>query len=356
MEGTIAGNLIAAGIGLVFGVLFEDPLTRLRDKFIHKYKRLFYKNPSQIRTSETFSFGPLQTSWLIVDGDGKEEYSEESIDTHFENKKVSLPDDLESLRKTITQEQNDQKKKGDHYFWNGDMYALDRISVEREDKEKSLGLEMWFRFSDYYTFLATQKAVNEKVLFEKYFSEQDQFSPHKYFASSFGINLAVITLDDYLLVPKRSSIVGAYKNLYSASVNETLDRGLDRSANGLAPDLYRCAVRGIAEELGYTQSQSRMIDFLSIGVDTKLSQWGMLGMTKIQKTAEDVLVWRSRGVKDRWEYSQMEIVKFTIKDVILFVHDHSDWTPAGLACIYHMLVHEFSKEKVEKEIQKVFKK
>lgn len=354
MDNTILSNLFSAIVGIVVGVILEDPLTKIRDAVTHRARRLFYKKPSRINRSEKFSFGTLISSWYIVDGDGELTYQPKTITTHYENDYLTLPDDLKKRKIKIDKEQDEKRKKGQQFFSNGDRYYLDGFTINRSDYKENLTLELFFGPSDYYTFLATNMGLEDAVLREQYLKDVTWQSPVKYFSNSFGVNLAIITSDEYILIPKRSGLVGTNKNLYNISINEGLSRTFDRGINGQSPDLYRCAIRGAVEELGLSDITAGDVKFLSFGVDTKYAQWALLGMAKTTKTAEEILQWRSRGVKDKWESAEIEIVKFTVKDVVAFVHSHPQWAPAGLACLYHTLVHEFRRVVVDKEIAKHF--
>jgi hypothetical protein len=97
-------------------------------------------------------------------------------------------------------------------------------------------------------------------------------------------------------------------------------------------------------------SNQEQIYFLSFGVDSWYAQWGLLGMARIQRTAQEILNYRKSGVKDL-ENAQIYLLNFEINEVISFVQAHQPWAPGGLACLYHTLVHEFGREAVENEIK-----
>src|SRR2546425_2785075 len=63
-----------------------------------------------ITTSPYFSFGHLQTTWIVVDGDGTEEYKQENIHTHFDPRPDKLPDDLAARREHIQKRQEENRQ------------------------------------------------------------------------------------------------------------------------------------------------------------------------------------------------------------------------------------------------------
>jgi len=346
-------DIIIAATGVVLGVFFEEPLTKLKDAIIHHYKRLFYKKPHRLNSSGSFSFGRLQTSWIIVDGDGSADYSPKTVMTHFDNYPLELPEDLLKRKKQIQKHEYEKRKKGEPFFWNGERYYLDKFLITRTDIEEDLVLNLWFRPTDFYTFLATNISLDDKQLQENYLANIDWTkNPPKYFSNDFAVYLVAVTEDEYTIFPKRSDTVGVYKNAYTISVTEGLSRSLDRGVNSLAPDIYRCAIRGVSEELGVTDITASDIVFLSFGVNTRYAQWSILGTVKVKTKIEEILSFRAQGVKDKWENSEFNIVKFELPAMLEFVFSQKEWAPGALACLYHTMVHEFGRETVDKAIKK----
>ncbi|HYK08390.1 MAG TPA: hypothetical protein VEW42_02740 [Candidatus Eisenbacteria bacterium] len=348
-------ELVSATLGIVIGVILNDPLIRLRDSIIHWIKRFFLKRKRKKPYTGLFHFGNKESTWLIVDGDGEETYEQKNIFTYFDKDRVQLPPDLLEKQKEVEKEQKENRKKGLPYHFNGESYKFDKFSLNRFSSEEALELHLWFRPTDYYTFLATDMSLNEEKVREKYFPNENWTQPEKYFANSFGVNLVVITKDEHIVLTKRSGLVGTNKGMYHISVNEGLSRTFDRGVSTQAPDIYRAGIRGIVEELGAVDVEAKDISYLSLGVDTRFSQWGILGKARISKTSEELKEWRSSGVKDKWENEEFFTIPLDLTDIVKFVADHDPWTPAGLTCLYHTLVSEFGREKVEKTIQKYLK-
>lgn len=358
MESMI-GHLVSGLIGLIFGVLFEEPLKKTRERVIRSLKRLIYRPKYSPKPLETFCFGDLATSWIVLDGDGVFEYTPDTIECSYGPTKEDLPLNLLERKRLIQQQEREKEQKGLPYRWNGRRYSLERFVIGRTRLEEDLRLQLHFRASDYYTFLATNMSLDEKASFgndditlrEKYLHEVDWHKPIKFFSNAFGINLVVITSNRYLIIVQRSEYVGSRPGQFSVSVNEGLSRDLDRSDRSDAPDVYRCAIRGAIEELGIGLRRSD-IRFLSFGVDTQHCQWGLLGMARTDQSVEQILRMRRAGVKDKWENAQFYAVPLEIDAVVRFVLSNGPWATAAPACIYHTLVHEFRRAKVDAAIAK----
>ena len=306
-----------------------------------------------ITTSPYFSFGHLETTWIVVDGDGTEEYRQKNIRTHFDPRPDKLPDDLAARREHIQKQQEENRRQGHPFQWNGERYSLDRFIISRSSIEEDLMLDLWFKPSDYYTFLATNQSLKDESVREKYLKEADWHSPVRYFSNSFGVSLVVITSDHHTLFTQRGKDLGSRPGEYNISVSEGLSKFLDHDAHRQAPDIFHCASRGLTEELGLSQPEdfkSSDIILLSLGVDTLYSLWGLRGMVKVHKTIEEITKHWNSGVKDKLENARIHPIKFDLHTIVPFVFSHEPWTPSALVCLYHTLVHEFGRKKVDEAI------
>jgi hypothetical protein len=298
-----------------------------------------------------FSFGKLKTTWRILDGDGVGVYLPHHIRSHYIPFAEELPEELQTRRNNIQKEQEQKKEQGSPFLWNGEIYNLDRFVIGREPVHEDITLDLWFRPSDYYTFLATNMSLQEPAMREKYLSHVDWYEPVPYFSHSFGISLAVVTSDGYTLFTHRGKHVGSLPSTYETSVVEGLSRPIDRGTNGDAPDVYHCACRGLAEELGLRESadfSASDITFLSFGVSTQYALWALRGMVKIKRTVSDLVTLWDNGVKDKFENQDILPIPFTPEDVVPFVFTHQSFSLKPT--LYHALVHEFGREQVNSVI------
>src|SRR5947208_16334213 len=108
--------------------------------------------------------------------------------------------------------------------------------------------------------------------------------------------------------PQRGKSVGSRPKVYDTSVIEGLSRPIDRGTTGEAPDVYRCACRGLAEELGLYESVDFSvadITFLSFGVDTRYALRGLTGMVKMKSSIERLLLRWDNVVSDKFEIHKL---------------------------------------------------
>ncbi|MBE3561255.1 MAG: helix-turn-helix transcriptional regulator [Ktedonobacteraceae bacterium] len=311
--------------------------------------------PIMALQSACFSFGRIKTTWIVRDGDGENAYRPQNIHSHYDPHPDPLPQELEARKQRIRQLQEENRQRGATFQWNGERYSLDRFLLSRSPGTEEMILELWFKPSDYYTFLATNMSLEDESLRTTYLQGVDWHAPVRYFSNAFGISLVVVTSDGFALLTRRGKNVGSYPEAYSTSISEGLSKSLDTNGEGQAPDIYHCAARGLAEELGIRENDDFRradIQLLSFGVDTRYAQWGLRGMVKVNRRAEDILRSWHAGVKDKIEHSSLLAVRFEPDTLISFILSHGSWTPSALISLYHSLVHEFGRKEVSKAMEK----
>lgn len=300
-----------------------------------------------------FTFGRLKTNEIILDGDGEGIYLPEHIHTHYYPVAEPIPEEFQARKERIAREQAERKANGDSHQWNGERYNLVKFNISRDPANEDMTLGLWFRPSDYYTFLATSTALQEPEIREKYLADVEWDESVPLFAHSFSVLLTVLTSDGQTILVKRGKGLGCRPNTFDVSIAEGLSRSLDRSIDSQSPDIYRCAARGLAEELGlhapadYALSD---IQFLSFAVDTEYAMWGLFGLVRVEKRLEEVLEAMRRRARDKFEQAHVFHMPFTPEEIAAFVFENQPFSPGGLVCLYHALVHEYGHEKVDRAI------
>jgi len=78
--------------------------------------------------------------------------------------------------------------------------------------------------------------------------------------------------------------------------------------------------------------------------------WGLFGMVKLKRSMKEVLDNLRRSVRDRFEHRKVFSDPFNPQDICYFVFSHEPFSPGGLICLYHSLVHEFGRKEVDNVI------
>ncbi len=296
-----------------------------------------------------FSFGKVETALIVLDGNGTETYSPQNIHTFYDFRPIKFIEEVEQIREVISKEQAQNEISGKPLQWNGDTYHLTNYQLSRDPVHEHMKLNLWFHPTDYYTILAKNRCLKENAFREKYILGYDWEIPFPSLPIPVGIGLSLLTADGYILFAQREGHLGVRPGYFMTSVEEGLSRPLDRSTISDAPDVYRCACRGLFEELGLIENTDFSVSdilFLGFGLDTEYYMCGLRGFMKVQKTAHEIMKNWQIGVKDKMENKKLFAIPFTLESVCEFVFSHGLWGGGALMGIYHTLVHEFGREQV----------
>jgi DNA-binding Xre family transcriptional regulator len=297
-----------------------------------------------------FAFGKLKTTTMVLDGNGEEAYDPVNIHTHYDPQPATFFEEVRQAKEQIEREQAQKRMNGEPYQWNGEKYHLSKIVVSREPVREHMTLGLWFKPRDHFTGLATRRCLADPAFREKYLTDDhDWYTPIAGMSMSMGIDITVISADGYAILTQRGAHLSVHQNAFHSSVSEAVSPAFDQNTTSQAPDLYRSACRGLAEELGLREHADFSvsdIQILSFTVDTHYALYGLRGMVKVDKNADDIVRSWNAHAKDKMESKQVFAVPFAPEEICAFVLSHNPWA-GGLICLYHSLVHEFGREEVE---------
>lgn len=351
--------LVGAIVGLVLGVVFEEPLTAAKIRAIKWFRTLIYRNRPIAPRPETFTLGTLETSWLVIDGNGELAYTPDTVTCCLEGP-LTLPPEIEARRAAIEERERAKRAAGQVYQWNGPLLALERYAIGRSVPNEDLEVTFTLRPTDYFTFQATVASLDADLfpgppnltIREKYLKDHDHSQPIPFLANGFGVALVIFTSDQKLLLYRRHDSTGVRAGQIDASVVEGVHPTLDRSIMHRGPDLYHTAIRGAEEELGIELVQDQ-IAFLGFGVDLEYYQWNMLAVAHASETSSTVLERYRRGTSGKWESKKIEIIDSTPPFVFNYLRKEKLWS-TGIVAIYWALVHEYGRKRVELAAKEVF--
>ncbi|MFD6651379.1 hypothetical protein [Micromonospora sp. B006] len=348
-------------MGLVFGVLFEDPLKKLLRNGVRRLSRMISGPAEPPDLDREFRLGPLHTRCLILEGDGERIFEQERVRVFVNPVDVQLPDEMMRWRTEIADEQERRSSAGEESAWNGSMYAVDDLIISRNGPREDPEVRLILKHADYYTFLATQRldrrlqgGATPRSL---YLDGREPSQMPDFMRSSFGLNIAVVTADNWLMVSRRSRRMATGRDMWAPSVNESLSRDKD-SVEGGPPDLFQAARRGMQEELhiGDDQYDLRLLAF---HVATSLSQWGAMFLARLCTTTRgDLEAHLSRGIEDGWEHQAIDYVRFEPASTLRYLlrPDRRDnWTPAAPGLYYLALVNTYGRRQVDAALDGVIR-
>lgn len=351
----VTGLVVGSVVGLVLSVLFEDSLKATLTRFRRRLRGRRQAGPAWVHRP-TFELGSLRTSHLVLEGDGVAEIPEDMVHLIVDNEFVEVPPDVAARREGIAAEQEDRRARGESFSWNGPCYAIARFTSSRRADDEAPEVFMRLVHSDYYTFLATQEldrpGPDGGTLRARYLDGVDPLAVEPFMASSFGVNVAVVTADGKLVVSQRSAHLPVNAGLWSSSANEALSRTIDNAGRSV-PSFHDVARRGLREELSI-EAPEYDLKLLTFCVDVATNQWGATFIARLDRLTADQLEARwSRGTPDGWEHDRHCLVRFRPDEVIDFVlapERVDQWTATGPALFYFALVNEFGKGPVERAV------
>lgn len=264
---------------------------------------------------------------------------------------LPLPPDLARMRQERLADWEKRRTEGDFSApHNGFMYKLiDFHTGYREiigDEEQPV-LQLKFCPTDYVTSKVTDYNIGNPIR-DKYASAVDVTQqPVPEFASIVGVNLNIITSDNYLIVEERTKYTDSAANALHTSVAENLLRPIDKTSDlDQGPDVYRAAVRGIYEELGLSLG-SQNIEFTTFGVQPSICEYSLIGWSRVSQSYAEVEAAHALA-KDRWE-SNLVPVEFNPNSVATYVLTNwKRWFPIGLAAVVLSLLQAgYTKQDVD---------
>ncbi|MET7377747.1 hypothetical protein ABZT08_02815 [Streptomyces sp. NPDC005526] len=353
----VANGVAGAVIGMLFAVLFQQPLQdawfRLRGRSGRALRTLRRRDESS-PAWRTFSLGPLQTSALIVEGDGETPIPAETVFVHVLDEEVRLPEDMAPWRDEVAADCERLRAEGRTPVWNGPRYAVESFDISRTALDETPEVHLRLRPTDYYTFLAAQqldrRLPDGTTPRSRHLDPGEPLRAPAFLQCSFAVNVAVVTADDMLVVSRRSDRVRMAPGVWNSSVNEGLSRHIDSSGRS-APDLHAVCRRGMREELSL-EPHEYTVDLLAFVLDVERRHWSAHYYARLKELKSTDLQERmSRGVADRWEHQTIDYVPFRPAPVVRYMMREDRvhrWAPLAPALFHLALVHAYSRTLVER--------
>lgn len=350
--------LVSGVVGLLIGLILEEPIKRLGLSFLRGLKKFWNRN-KKISDPRFFTLGKQITEFFICDGDGIDYLAPNNIETFIEHTPIEMPEELKGLVAKVEEEQNKLKlENSPDYCWNGTLMTLNKIIVGRTEQWEHMKVRFAFCESNYYTFIALNKNLDRllpsgETIRSKYLKGQALKDPFTSLANGFGVAIVVITSDNKVILTRRSVDSGVRPNELDISVVEAVNMPMDAGGSGSykGPDLYKTAIRGAEEELGLNVGLED-VKLLSYGVDYKYYQWNVLGIIESKYKSTEIMANRTRGISGKWEVDNLQFYNFEIKEIMNIIKKEAMWD-TGKVALYLALVNRYGKNRVDKIANKV---
>lgn len=361
----VVNGVAGAVIGMLFAVLFQQPLQetwfKVRRRWLTAVRSLRLREEHSPSWT-TFSLGPLRTSALIVEGDGETPIPAEGVHIQVLDGETRLPAEITHWWGEIEAESARLRAEGRTPVWNGLRYAVESFDISRTPVDEQPEVRLRLRPTDYYTFLAAQqldrRLPDGTTLRSRYLDPDQPLEAPAFLQCSLGVNIAVVTADDLLVVSQRSDRVRMAPGAWNSSVNEGMSRHIDSSGRN-APGLHAVARRGMREELSL-EPHEYSLELLAFVLDVEKRHWSAHFYARLDELTREGLQARlSRGVADRWEHQTIEYVPFraaTVAKYLLHTDRIHRWAPLAPALFHLALVHVYGRATVERAEAQVIRR
>jgi len=363
------GIILGAIAGVTADLLFRQKLLKLLlicKRWINIKRGLI--DPIALKPAQLVTNGNTKFNWISLLGTGEYLILHKYMKNDLIPEYISLPKDLDEIRKIERNRLEKLEKISNGEIWNGVRYSLTDWEIHHHDKvTEQLGLKCKFLLTDYAAFhslnsnldvknLVNDPAGNPTTIRDKYYSTFNPEVPNKYLCHSFGINLSVLSgVDNFITFVQRNAKVAKGKKWFSIAMNEGMQYPNDLDENN-KPSFVKTAIRGLIEELGINISQvglnEKDIEFLNFGARFDENEYAILGCIKLPLTFREIEHAFINSAKDRGHETRHTLYycNFTIPDIVNFVNSHSPWSHHGLATVYYTMIRYWGYWEVKKEL------
>lgn len=341
----IAGFLI----GALFGVVFEDPLKQKWEKFCAILIRILDKwRFGPFRAGSYFWAFGRQTNLFIIDGSSVLKYGTDSIRFRVVEP-PPLPDFIEKRR---NQELKDFYE-GNADWWNGSQLGVRAYSVQRNNSENQLGLNISVYEHDYATFRATSgvlvnknSAASELDQYKEIVENTEVGQPAVPLASGLGIFVSVMSNDGQIISGVRSSSSGVRATQRDFGICEAIHPVLDNAGSGVF-DVFGAALRAVREEVCDLDEYGLDVSVVGFAVDVQWQQFAFVSYVQVNASAERIMSERNLGSSGKWELNSISFD--SPEKVFRLMRRESTWDLSLLAN-YMMICHVLGRKQAKRMI------
>lgn len=361
-------ELISAVMGIILGVILNDPISKaylfLKKKIIKYYYKFIRKKAKtagsgSMDTHGNFIFGNRQTSIHILDGDGHREYQPENMQFDIVDKEPDfgmMKNEVEYFHSITVKEIEEKAKNGENIPWNGDTLSLRKYAISRTPNSEEFRIRLELVINPYYYTYAAIMHLNDpcpdtgKTL-KQYIDEYSFEAVGSYvLPNSVGMIIQVVTKDGYTFFSRRSDVSGFRPGESDVSIVEGLS---DQDIINHTLALDKAMIRAFQEEICDVDDRDNEItpSVLGFAFDRQYNQWNIIGVIHCTLSCEEIIRRNASGLSGGWEL-KLEPVLFDIEHTMQYLSTHKMWD-MGIVTLYLSLVNDGnSRNRIDKYILK----
>ena len=355
------GLLIGAVVELIVSTILEERFRTIHSHFRAQFARFrnAFTRDEVLRNPEFYRVGQHRVECVILEGSIQQPFRRSDISGIVADDDLKLPKPLRPLKDAVETTQSEiERKRGQPTFFNGPMVALSGWTRGRVGTLERPSVVAHLIPTDYYTFLATAPNLDEEIVTKKgtmtvrdyYISGRDYRDPNPVVATSLGVNLALVTRDNFMLFVRRGNTgLSNYLGRRAVPIGESVSPVLDLDERGHV-DMFRTAIRGAQEELNLAVTEGE-IHLYTMTLDLNYYFYGFSGAIFCGRLdRDDVVAHASRGSKDGWESRDPAFVRFEPDAVANFVREADAagaFTPSSFVSLTQALIARYGADRVD---------
>lgn len=241
--------------------------------------------------------------------------------------------------------------KSGYIRFNGYLFGIDSIRLNRCGEEENAALSMDFYRTDYFTYRVFANIYQKlKDVFSLNSISKLNAIPH--FLSSFGLGCYIIASDgeeDYMIIAHRGSNVIVDQDKLHYSMNEAFSM-LDVDMYG-NPSLISCLYRGLKEELGISEAYNSNIisyGFMDLSVDLDRLECGISCYIRLRFNNNFTIEQFSelyKSSKDK-ELETTEIKFVPMKSLRTYINENKNSFSSGCLCGLYSLLTRYESNQI----------
>lgn len=357
--GAIVSILLTMALTLLYRWL-RQPIRRsrfytdIRARYFHRWTVTLLRVTTSTEDSTLTKLGKsYEFPWITV---AFGPFQQRDIEARYTDEKRRYWPEVAKWHGELLARQ-DQNKKSNIY--NSPGLRLVSFAVSRTGGEERPSLDLRFCNTDYYHNLVSDQRLdydfeNEDgtltTLRRKYCAAHDlRKQPYGGNACHFGVQLAVVTRDELLVVPVRGDTAIAPGAIAPSVAEGALPATDIGPAGEYLP--YLTAARGLREELGV--GGETHTSWMSFGANPLTGQYGLVGLTRIDMDFQELKeLFELAITKDQWENSKLHGVPFSPRGFAEFLEQRprAEWSPFALIAFTHALISEYGWRRVRQQL------
>jgi hypothetical protein len=233
-------------------------------------------------------------------------------------------------------------------FDNGDLIGFDLVSLDRQGIQENPKLIISTTAGSYID----HRAITDVYHLLSHTAKKELLASNAtgspYFGRLSAVCAALITHDGRIVFPRRSKKLTSDPGLITCGINEAM-RVSDRVSGSAMSIPHTATQRGLREEYGFELDGEALgrIHVWSLVLNTRHYEWYFYGSVDLRGLGEGYSGYaveeniRSGKATDKYEIDGVDLVKFSMSDVMAYVRKHRfEMTEYGaslsiMAALYH---------------------